>query len=113
MTRYPLIFHTITPCAHTVLPPLLLPLNPLLPPPTLPLLPPITAYRAAATPAALELANITADASLSKARMSALLVLCNKAGQDEVGVDKYADICGEISVLPTCCCSGQREVLTI
>ena len=46
------------------------------------------AYRAAATPAALELAGVGAEAALSKARMSALLALCSRAGTDEVGLGK-------------------------
>lgn len=44
----------------------------------------ITAYRAAATPQALELASFDADAALLKARMSALLALGTRAGHEEV-----------------------------
>ncbi len=44
----------------------------------------IASYRAAATPQALEMAGMTAEDALHKARMSALLALGTKAGHEEV-----------------------------
>ena len=46
-----------------------------------------SAFRSAATPVALELAGMTSDAALSKARMSALLVLGTRAQQGGGGND--------------------------
>eukprot|EP00195_Chlamydomonas_chlamydogama_P009753 CAMPEP_0202900434 /NCGR_PEP_ID=MMETSP1392-20130828/11639_1 /ASSEMBLY_ACC=CAM_ASM_000868 /TAXON_ID=225041 /ORGANISM="Chlamydomonas chlamydogama, Strain SAG 11-48b" /LENGTH=420 /DNA_ID=CAMNT_0049586817 /DNA_START=80 /DNA_END=1342 /DNA_ORIENTATION=- len=55
----------------------------------------ITAYKAAATPAALELAGAAADASLYKARMTALLALGSRSAHQQVpfsDIQKALDI---------------------
>lgn len=79
----------------------------------------LAAFRAAATPAALEAAGTSLEAATTKARLVALLALCSKSSHEEVGTfssrqcDERSGVeCGGRAEKTVCCQIRPSQALT-